>query len=344
MCFPFTFLLSQFRLKTMKILVTGGAGYIGSHTARLFIDSGHEVIVLDTLENGYRDAVPLKAQFVQGSTHDQSLVKKILQDEKVEAVIHFAAYKAAGESVKLPGKYFLNNVAGTLSLLEAMAEANVKHLVFSSTCAVYGNPTKLPADETLPIAPENPYGESKAMVERMIPWFEHTYGLKAVILRYFNVAGAWPDGSIGEDPSRVESLIPRVLEVAGGKRDSIKVFGRDYDTPDGTAIRDYIHVVDLANGHLAALDYLVSGGGIQVINLGTGEGMSVQQIIDATEKITSKKIAVEYVDRRPGDPAKVWADNTKAKKVLGWNPQYGLEDILASAWKWHQTHPDGFEK
>ncbi len=326
----------------MKILVTGGAGYIGSHTARLFLEKGHQVVVLDSLENGYRQAVPQEAVFIEGSTLDQSLVAKVLREHAIEAVVHFAAYKAAGESVSKPGKYFSNNTTGTLSLLEAMVKANVKLLVFSSTAAVYGNPATLPADETLPITPENPYGESKALVERMFPWYEAAHGIHAVALRYFNVAGAWPDGSLGEDPSRVSNLIPLVLQAAAGKRETISVFGTDYPTPDGTAVRDYIHVLDLADGHIKALDYLVGGGASTVFNLGTGQGASVQEVMTKAEAVTGKKIPVTHGPRRAGDPAAVWADNTKAKTILGWQPQYGLTEILETAWKWQQTHPNGF--
>jgi UDP-glucose 4-epimerase len=333
----------------MKILVTGGAGYIGSHTTRLLLEKKHDVMVLDTLENGYQAAVPDQARFVKGSTHDSVLVTDLLSTEKIEAVIHFAAYKAAGESVAEPGKYFLNNSFGTMSLMESMVKTNVPLLVFSSTAAVYGNPSTLPAHEELPIQPENPYGESKAIVERMLPWYEGAHGLKSVALRYFNVAGAWQDGSLGEDPSKVGNLIPLVLQTAAGSREMLKIYGKDYQTPDGTAIRDYIlrdyiHVLDLANGHLAALNYLAQGGASKVINLGTGNGNSVQEVVNQAEVITGKKIPVAYTDRRPGDPAQVWADNTKAKKLLKWTPQYGLKEILETAWKWQTTHPNGFPK
>jgi UDP-glucose 4-epimerase len=328
----------------MKILVTGGAGYIGSHTTRMLLEAEHEVVVLDSLENGYRQAVPEGAAFVEGSTHDAALLKQVFDDHTIDAVIHFAAYKAAGESMTNPGKYFANNVGGTITLLDAMAVAKVPHFVFSSTAAVYGNPAKLPADESLPVTPENPYGESKALVERMLPWYDTAYGLKSVALRYFNVAGAWADGSLGEDPAKVVCLIPLVLQAAAGKRDVIKVFGTDYDTKDGTAVRDYIHVLDLAQGHIDALHYLANGGDSETINLGTGHGISVQEVIDQTSAVTSKKIPVEYADRRPGDPATVWADNTKARQVLKWQPKYDLTDILESTWKWQQSHPDGFAK
>ncbi len=327
----------------MKILVTGGAGYIGSHTSRLLIQEGHTVIALDSLERGYRAAIPNETYFIKGTTHDEALLKKIFGDEKIDAVIHFAAHKAAGESMSTPEKYFYNNTAGTLTLLNAMATAKVPYLVFSSTAATYGNPKKLPAKETMLPAPESPYGESKLLVEKMLPWYDKAHDLKSVALRYFNVAGAWPDGSLGEDPRRVENLVPLVLQVAGGVRPMLKIFGRDYPTPDGTAIRDYIHVVDLARGHIAALNYLATGGSSQIINLGTGQGLSVQEVVDSARAITGKIITAEYVARRPGDPARVWADNTKAKKMLSWQPQFGLEEILATAWQWQQAHPNGFE-
>jgi UDP-glucose 4-epimerase len=326
----------------MNILVTGGAGYIGSHMARLLLEKGHTVTVLDTLENGYRKAVPRNATFVKGSTHDQKILHRILRQNTIDAVIHFAAYKAAGESMTEPAKYFYNNTAGTLSLLQAMAENNVKLFVFSSTAATYGNPKKNPANESAPVQPENPYGESKALVERMLPWFDQAHGIKSVALRYFNVAGAWPDGSLGEDPSKVNNLIPLVLQAAAGNRPSVRLFGTDYPTPDGTAIRDYIHVMDLTQGHLDALTFLIENNRSDIFNLGTGQGISVQEVIDRTEALTGKTIPVTRTDRRPGDPAVIYADNRKAKKMLHWKPMYGLDAIISSAWAWQQSHPHGF--
>lgn len=326
----------------MNILVTGGAGYIGSHMTRLLIETGHNVIVLDTLENGYRQAVHPRATFVEGSTHDHPILQRIFDEHEIDAVIHFAAYKAAGESMTEPAKYFYNNTAGTLSLLQMMVENDCRRLVFSSTAATYGNPKKNPASETALVQPENPYGESKALVERMLPWFDQAHGLKSVALRYFNVAGAWPDGSLGEDPSKVNNLVPLVLQAAAGKRPAVTLFGTDYPTPDGTAIRDYIHVMDLVRGHLDALTFLAEKKQSDIFNLGTGKGVSVQEVIDRSNVVTGNTIPVTVSDRRPGDPAIIFADTRKAKKILGWEPKHTLDDILSSAWAWQQSHPEGF--
>jgi UDP-glucose 4-epimerase len=324
----------------MKVLVTGGAGYIGSHTVGLLRARGDDVVVLDTLELGYREAIG-DTPLVQGNTRDEELVRKTLREQGTEAVIHFAAYKAAGESVGNPGKYFDNNVFGTLKLLEAMRHEGVKKFVFSSTAAVYGNPEVLPVVETAALHPENPYGESKLQVERMLPWFDQAFGLKWVALRYFNAAGAVEDGRIGEDPRYASNLIPLVMKAATGRAPTIKVFGSDYPTPDGTCIRDYIHVLDLADAHLKALDFL-TGGRSDIFNLGTGKGASVKEVLAAASAAAGKPIPTDFVARRPGDPVSVWADNAKARTLLKWTPRYGLPEIVASAWKWHSSHPDGF--
>jgi UDP-glucose 4-epimerase len=326
---------------TSRVLVTGGAGYIGSHTVGLLRARGDYVVVFDSMELGHREAI-VDVPLVVGNTRDQELVRSVLRDHKLDAVIHFAAYKAAGESVGNPGKYFDNNVFGTMQLLEAMAKEKVTRLVFSSTAAVYGNPKVLPVIESAELRPENPYGESKLMVEKMLPWYDGAFGLKSVALRYFNAAGAILDGSIGEDPRYAQNLIPLVMKAATGHSTSIKVFGTDYPTPDGTCIRDYIHVLDLASAHLAALDFLAAKQTSDIFNLGTGKGASVKEVLDTTRRISGRDIPTDYVARRAGDPVSVFADNTKARKGLNWSPKYGIEEIIASAWKWQSAHPDGF--
>jgi UDP-glucose 4-epimerase len=299
------------------------------------------VVAFDSLELGHKQALG-DTPLVVGNTRDEALVRSVLRDHKLEAVIHFAAYKAAGESVGNPGKYFDNNVFGTQQLLEAMRKENVRRFVFSSTAAVYGTPKVLPVVESAPLKPENPYGESKLMVEQMLPWYDGAFGTKSVALRYFNAAGAILDGSMGEDPRYVQNLVPLVMKAATGRAPTIKVFGTDYPTPDGTCIRDYIHVLDLASAHLAALDYLAAKETSNIFNLGTGRGASVKEVLETTRRISGKDIPTEWVGRRAGDPVQVYADNTKARTVLGWNPRFGLEEIVASAWKWQSTHPDGY--
>ncbi len=326
----------------MRVLVTGGAGYIGSHTVRHLRERGDHVVVLDSMEKGHRAAIG-DAPLVVGNTRDRALVARIIADHGVEAVVHFAAYKAAGESMSEPGKYFDNNVGGTLALLEALRAAGVRLFVFSSTAAVYGTPRTLPVRENDDVRPENPYGESKVVVERMLGWFDACHGLRSVALRYFNAAGAQPDGSIGEDPRNVQNLVPIVMNVATGRRPNLQVFGADYPTADGTAIRDYIHVLDLASAHAAAMDHLRAHDRSDVFNLGTGSGASVKEVIDAARRITGAAIPTRIVGRRPGDPAAVWADNTKACEVLGWHPRFGLEEIIQHAWGWHSRRPDGYE-
>ncbi len=325
----------------MRVLVTGGAGYIGSHTAALLAGRGDSVVVLDSLEHGYRQAI-VGLPLVVGSTHDDSLVKQVIGDHKLEAVIHFAAYKAAGESMTDPGKYFENNVHGSLRLIEAACAAGVRKFVLSSTASVYGTPKTLPVRESDDLRPENPYGESKLIVEQMLKWFDACHGLRSVALRYFNAAGAALDGDNGEDPRHVANLIPLVMKVATGRAPSLRIFGTDYPTPDGTGIRDYIHVLDLAQAHARALDFLAAGQPSDVFNVGTGQGASVFEVLAAARRISGEKIPTEIVGRRPGDPAAVFADNRKAREVLGWSPRYGLEEIIATAWQWHHKHPAGF--
>ena len=326
----------------MRVLVTGGAGYIGSHTVKLLRERGDQVVVLDTLEHGHRAALG-NTPLVVGSTHDQSLVKEVIVDRKIEAVVHFAAYKAAGESMTAPAKYFDNNVNGTLRLLQAARQEGVKHFVFSSTAAVYGTPKTLPVRESDPLGPENPYGESKLMVEQMLRWFDACHGLRSVALRYFNAAGAVADGKMGEDPRRAQNLVPLVMNAATGRSPHVKVFGTDYPTPDGSAIRDYIHVMDLAEAHARALDFLREEDRSEVFNLGTGQGNSVLEVLNAARRITGIDIPAQHVARRPGDPVAVFADNTKAKTLLGWQAKHGLDEIIASAWRWSSSHPDGYK-
>ncbi len=325
----------------MRVLVTGGAGYIGSHTVALLRARGDEVVVLDSLELGHRASIG-DTTLVVGNTADRAFVRGVLREHKIEAVIHFAAYKAAGESVANPGKYFDNNVHGSFQLLEAMREENVRILVFSSTAAVYGNPSVLPVIESAELRPESPYGESKLAVERMLPWYDGAYRLRSVALRYFNAAGAALDGSNGEDPRVAQNLIPLVMKAATGRAPAIQVFGTDYPTPDGTCVRDYIHVLDLADAHLRALDHLSGGGKSDIFNLGTGKGASVLEVLKAARRAADADIPTKMVARRPGDPVSVWAENRKAREGLGWSPRFGLEEIVASAWKWQSGHPDGF--
>ena len=325
----------------MTTLVTGGAGYIGSHTVKALRAAGRSVVVLDTMELGHRQAV-LGAPLVVGDIADQALVRSLVAEHGVDSCIHFAAYKAAGESMHLPERYFHNNVSGSLQLIEALHQSGVDRLVFSSTCAVYGTPKASPVSEDAPLHPESPYGESKLMVEQMLRWFDRCHGFRSVALRYFNAAGASMDGDIGEDWSTVLNLMPLVMKAALGRIPKLQVFGTDYPTPDGTAIRDYIHVDDLAAAHVKALDHLERGGASVTLNVGTGVGSSVQEVIDAARRISRADIPVDEVDRRPGDPVATYADNDEVRRVLGWEPRYGLEEIVASAWKWHSTHPDGF--
>ncbi|HEX6289975.1 MAG TPA: UDP-glucose 4-epimerase GalE [Herpetosiphonaceae bacterium] len=326
----------------MQVLVTGGAGYIGSHTARLLREQGYDVIVLDSMEYGHPAAVG-DAPLIEGSTGDEALLDRLFAEHAIDAVIHFAAYKAPGESMEQPERYFENNVCATLSLLRAMQRAGINYFVFSSTCAVYGTPETLPVSEQNPLHPESPYGESKLMVEQMLKWFDICHGLRYASLRYFNAAGASFDARIGEDWTLTLNLIPLVMKAALGRSPVIKVFGTDYPTPDGTAIRDYIHVIDLADAHIKALEYLMRENQSQIFNLGTGQGSSVQEVIDTARRVSGVDISVEHTGRRPGDPVAIYADNTKARTLLGWQPQYGLDEIVQTAWQWHSTHPDGYD-
>lgn len=318
----------------MSVLVTGGAGYIGSHTVRQLRRRGERVVVLDTLEFGHRDCIA-DTPLVVGDVADSQTVANTIAEHRVTSIVHFAAYKNAGESFGDPGRYFENNVAGTARLLEAAHRSGVKRIVFSSTCAVYGTPQRTPVGEDAPIHPESPYGESKALVERMLHWYSVSHGMESVSLRYFNAAGAAMDGSLGEDLTHSLNLVPMAMKALLGKSPALHVFGTDYPTPDGTNIRDYIHVDDLADAHLRALDYLAGGGTTTAINLGTGTGSSVREVLAAAERAAGRPVPAEDTPRRPGDPVALWADNRKAGEVLGWKPRYGLDDIVTSAWKWH---------
>lgn len=324
----------------MRVLVTGGAGYIGSHTVAALRVAGHDPIVLDTLQYGHPSAIP-GVQLVVGDAGDRALVRDLIERHRVEAVIHFAAQKSVAASIADPGSYFEANVTGSMELMRAMADRGLSRLVISSTCAVYGTPGELPVREVSPLRPENPYGESKLMVERMAPWFEVAHGLRTVALRYFNAAGAALDGTNGEDWRRAENLVPVVLGVAAGRREAVDVYGTDYPTPDGTAIRDYVHVLDLADAHVRALDHLARDGASITLNLGTGRGASVTEVIAAARAVTRRPIEAREAPRRPGDPAAIWADGQLAHEVLGWTARHDLASIVSSAWAWHERHPDG---
>ncbi len=325
--------------KKQMILVTGGAGYIGSHAVLALKQAGYDVLILDNLVYGHQEIVEevLQVPLVVGDTCDRPLLDSIFSTHDIAAVMHFAAYAYVGESVTEPAKYYHNNVVGTLTLLEAMVAANVKKFVFSSTCATYGIPHRIPLTEDHPQNPINPYGATKLMVERILQDFDPAYDFKSVSFRYFNAAGADPNGQLGEDHNPETHLIPLVLQTALGKRDSIGIFGTDYETADGTCIRDYIHVNDLASAHILGLEYLINGGNTDFFNLGNGGGFSVREVILQAEKITGKKIKVVESDRRPGDPPVLVGSSEKAKTILGWSPQYSdLKDIIAHAWQWHQ--------
>jgi UDP-glucose-4-epimerase GalE len=325
----------------MTILVTGGAGYIGSHTVRMLRDRDRDVVVLDTLELGHRDAL-LGAELVVGDIRDRALVTELCRSRGVTQVVHFAAYKNVGESMIRPDKYWLNNVAGTVDLVEAMLAADVRNIVFSSSCSVNGTPPAVPVTEDAPIAPESVYAESKAMVEKILGWYGVTHGLTAVNLRYFNAAGASEDSRIGEDWTQSLNLIPLVMKATLGKRPPVHVFGDDYPTPDGTCVRDYIHVDDLADAHIRALDHLSEGGATVSLNVGTGIGSSVLDVIHAAERVSGRTVPYEIVARRAGDPVSTYADPARIQAVLGWASTKTLDQIVDSAWRWHSTHLDGY--
>ncbi len=319
-----------------KVLVVGGAGYIGSHMVKMLLEHGHAVVTLDNLSTGFREAV-LGGEFVEGDIGDRALLDRLLPEHGFDAVMHFAAFIQVGESVQDPGKYYLNNVANTLNLLNAMVRHGVNRFIFSSTAAIFGEPQYVPVDEDHPKSPINPYGLSKWMVEQILDDFDHAYGMRSVCLRYFNAAGADPDGQLGPRFEGITNLIPVVLKAASGKRANVTVFGRDFDTPDGTGVRDYIHVTDLCQAHLRALDRLMAGGASEVFNLGNGRGFSVQQVIDTAREITSRDIPVIDGPRRSGDPAALVADAARARELLDWQPVYGdLATIVKHAWGWER--------
>ncbi|MCL6435430.1 MAG: UDP-glucose 4-epimerase GalE [Leptolyngbyaceae cyanobacterium HOT.MB2.61] len=321
------------------ILVTGGAGYIGSHAVLALKQAGYEVVVLDNLVYGHRELVEdvLKVELVMGDTCDRPLLDQLFATRNIAAVMHFAAYAYVGESVTEPAKYYHNNFVGSLTLLEAMLAASVKTFVFSSTCATYGVPNAVPIPENHPQNPINPYGATKLMIERVLQDFDRAYDFKSVCFRYFNAAGADPEGRLGEDHNPETHIIPLVLQTALGKRESVSIFGTDYPTPDGTCIRDYIHVADLAQAHVLGLDYLLKGGETTVFNLGNGNGFSVKEVIEAAQQITGRTIKTVECDRRPGDPPALVGSSDRARTVLGWNPQYAdLHTIISHAWNWHQ--------
>ncbi len=322
------------------ILVVGGAGYIGSHAVLALKQAGYEVVIFDNLEYGHRELVDrvLDVELVVGDTRDPAALATLFATHKIDAVMHFAAYIAVGESVTEPGMYYANNVVGTLNLLEAMRSAKIDKFVFSSTCAVYGVPQFTPLVEDHPFAPISPYATSKLMVENILADFDRAYGLRSVRFRYFNAAGADPSGRLGEDHSPETHLIPLVLLTAMGKREHISVYGTDYPTPDGTCIRDYVHVQDLATAHVLGLKHLLAGGDSQIFNLGNGNGFSVKEVIETAKQVTGKEIKVVYGDRREGDPPILVGSSDRVRQVLGWQPEYpGLAEIIAHAWQWHQV-------
>lgn len=328
----------------MSILVCGGAGYIGSHMVAELLENGQDVVILDNLEKGHKDAL-LGGKLYIGDLRDKEILNKIFTENDIEAVIDFAAYSLVGESMTEPLKYFNNNVYGTISLLEAMKEHNVKYIVFSSTAATYGEPECVPILEDSKTIPTNAYGESKLLVEKILNWCDKAYGIKYTTLRYFNAAGAHINGKIGEDHSPETHLIPLILNVALGKRDEILIFGDDYDTKDGSCIRDYIHVSDLASAHSLALKRLMNGGESRIYNLGNGTGFSVKEMIDIARKVTGHEIPAKVAPRRAGDPAILIASSEKAMKELNWKPKFNsVETIIETAWNWHKNHPNGYEK
>ncbi|MBE9531209.1 MAG: UDP-glucose 4-epimerase GalE [Proteobacteria bacterium] len=323
------------------ILVTGGAGYIGAHACKALSMQGYRVVVFDNLEYGHKDFVKW-GELVEGDLNSPQALKALLEKYRPDAVMHFAAYAYVGESVEEPSKYYHNNVVGTLNLLDALRDFDVRNFVFSSTCATYGVPESVPISEAHPQNPINPYGETKLIIERMLRDFDTAYAIKSVSLRYFNAAGADPDCEVGEDHTPETHLIPLALDAAAGLRPEITLFGTDYDTPDGSCIRDYIHVMDLADAHLRALKYLLDGGETAVFNLGNGSGYSVREVIESVERVTGNKVPVVEGTRRPGDPPSLVGSSVKAGELLGWNPLYAdIDTIIEHAWRWHQKRFGG---
>lgn len=329
----------------MSVLVLGGAGYIGSHTVYELIERGEDVIVADNLQTGHIEAVHPKAGFYKGDIRDKNFLDEIFKKEKINAVIHFAANSLVGESMTDPLKYYDNNLYGTMVLLKSMVENGIDKIVFSSTAAVYGEPENIPILETDRTEPTNTYGETKLSMEKMFKWVSRAHNLRYVSLRYFNACGAHVSGKIGEAHNPESHLIPLILQVPNGQRKEVSIFGDDYPTKDGTCIRDYIHVTDLAQAHILAVDYLRKGNSSDIFNLGNGVGFTVKEVIETARKVTGHPVPAVISQRRAGDPAQLIASSKKAKAVLGWKPQYAdIEEIIATAWKWHKNHPDGFSK
>lgn len=327
----------------MSILVLGGAGYIGSHTAYEIIENGGDVVVVDNLQTGHQQALHSKAKFYKGDIRDKEFLDNLFEREKIDYVIHFAADALVGESMENPLKYYDNNLCGTMVLLKSMIEHDVKKIVFSSTCATYGQPEIVPITENEKQSPTNAYGETKLAMEKMMKWTDYAHGLKYVALRYFNAAGAHKSGKIGEDHAIETHLIPLIMQVPNGQRKEIKIFGDDYPTKDGTCIRDYIHVTDLAKAHILAMEYLSKGGRSEAFNLGTEKGYSVKEVIEMSRKVTKHPIPSVIAQRREGDPAELVSASEKAMKILGWKPENSdLEEIITTAWNWHKNHPNGF--
>ncbi|TFJ44970.1 UDP-glucose 4-epimerase GalE [Carnobacterium divergens] len=329
----------------MTILVLGGAGYIGSHGVDQLIEKGYQVVVVDNLQTGHKEAIHKEARFYQGDIRDKAFLQDIFKKEDIDGVLHFAANSLVGESMEQPLTYFNNNVYGTQVVLEVMEEFDVKKIVFSSSAATYGEAKVMPIAESAPTNPTNPYGETKLMMEKMLKWCDEAYQMNYVALRYFNVAGAKINGQIGEDHTPETHLIPLVLQTALGQRAELSIFGNDYDTPDGTCIRDYVHVQDLIAAHILALEYLEAGNSSNIFNLGSSTGFSVQEIVEAARKITGKEIPTKVEARRAGDPSTLVAASQKAQDTLGWKPEYTTMDtIIESAWNWHVNHPKGYTK
>lgn len=327
----------------MTILVLGGAGYIGSHTVYELIDNGVDVVIIDNLQTGHKEAIHPKARFYKGDIRDREFLDDVFKKEKIDAVIHFAACSLVGESMEKPLKYYDNNLCGTKILLDSMVANGIDKIVFSSTAATYGEPERVPILETDRTEPTNTYGETKLSMEKMFKWVGKAHGLRYVSLRYFNACGAHISGQIGEDHNPESHLIPLILQVPNGKREYISIFGDDYDTKDGTCVRDYIHVTDLAQAHILAVKYLQSGNESNIFNLGNGVGFTVKEVIDTARKVTSHPIPAKITPRRAGDPAQLIASSEKAKEILGWTPEHNsLEEIISTAWNWHKNHPNGF--
>lgn len=327
----------------MSIIVLGGAGYIGSHAVAELVNRGYNVVVVDNLKTGHKEAIHEKAKFYQGDIRDKDFLSSVFDRETVDGVMHFAASSLVGESMEEPLQYLNNNVYGTQILLEVMEQFGVKNIVFSSSAATYGEPEQVPIIESMSTNPESTYGDTKLIMEKMMKWCDKAYGVKYVALRYFNVAGAKSDGTIGEDHQPESHLVPIILQVALGQREKLAIYGDDYNTPDGTCIRDYVHVEDLIDAHIRSLEYLENGGESNIFNLGSSKGFSVQEILVAARSVTEKTIPAEVVARRAGDPGILIASSDKAKEILGWEPKYtDIKDIIATAWKWHESHPNGY--